>query len=49
MTRDCNKCLWATRDGGCASWNCEFIPMNEAAKAWKKEKEAEDENQDYGD
>lgn len=34
---DCNKCLWATRDGGCASWNCEFIPMKEAAEAWKVE------------
>lgn len=33
---DCNKCLWATRDGGCASWSCEFIPMREAAKVWKE-------------
>jgi len=32
--RDCNKCLWATRDGGCASWKCEFVSKNEAHRAW---------------
>lgn len=33
---DCNKCLWATRDGSCASWNCEFVPKSDAYKAWKE-------------
>ena len=33
---DCNKCLWATRDGSCASWNCEFVPKSVAYKAWKE-------------
>lgn len=32
--RDCNKCLWARRDGGCASWDCEFVEKGEAYKAW---------------
>ena len=34
--RNCNKCLWATRNGGCASWDCEFISKSEAYKAWKE-------------
>lgn len=33
--RDCDKCVWACRNGGCASWDCEFIDQEEAAKAWK--------------
>lgn len=33
--RDCNKCLWATRDGGCASWDCEFVSKQDAYDAWK--------------
>ena len=32
---DCNRCLYATRDGGCASWGCNFISMEEAEEAWK--------------
>ena len=32
---DCDKCLWATRSGGCASWSCEFIDKHEAYVAWK--------------
>lgn len=28
--RDCNRCLYATRDGGCASWDCNFISIAEA-------------------
>lgn len=26
---DCNKCIWARRDGGCNSWDCNFIAMDE--------------------
>lgn len=37
---DCNKCVWGTRDGGCASWECEFIDRVEAVKAWRKMSEA---------
>ena len=32
---DCNKCVWGTRDGGCASWECEFIDRDDAVKAWR--------------
>ena len=39
--RECNKCLWATRDGNCASWDCEFVPKREAYEAWKRTKEEE--------
>lgn len=28
--RDCNNCLYATRDGGCASWDCNYISIAEA-------------------
>lgn len=31
--RDCNRCLYATRDGGCASWDCNFISIAEAEQA----------------
>ena len=31
--RDCNRCLYATRDGGCASWDCNFISISEAERA----------------
>lgn len=34
MERDCNRCIWATRDGGCASWDCEFIAKRDAATAY---------------
>ena len=30
MERVCNKCLWATRDGECASWECEFVDKRKA-------------------
>ena len=33
--RDCNHCLWATRDGGCASWNCEYVNKQDAYEAWR--------------
>lgn len=33
--RDCDKCIFSTRSGGCVSWNCEFIDIREAEKAWK--------------
>ena len=36
---DCNKCIFATRDGGCASWECKFVDKEEAYKAWKVAKE----------
>ena len=35
---NCDTCVWATRNGGCASWTCVYIPMKEAAEAWKKER-----------
>lgn len=28
--RDCNNCLYATRNGGCASWDCNFISIADA-------------------
>lgn len=31
---NCNKCLWATRDGGCASWDCMFVDKKEAFDAY---------------
>ena len=38
--RDCNHCLWATRDFGCASWDCKYVNKQEAYEAWKeKQKE----------
>ena len=33
--RDCNLCLWATRDGGCASWECEFVSKADAYEAYQ--------------
>lgn len=35
MDRDCNRCIWATRDGDCASWDCDFIAKRDAANAYK--------------
>lgn len=35
---NCDTCVWATRNGGCASWGCDYIPMQEAAEAWKEAK-----------
>ena len=40
---DCNKCVWGTRDGGCASWECEFIDRNDAVKAWRNMPSAQSE------
>lgn len=40
---NCDTCVWATRNGGCASWGCDYIPMKEAAEAWKKERSEDDE------
>ena len=40
---DCNKCVWGTRDGGCASWECEFIDRDDAVKAWRNMPSAEPE------
>ena len=33
--KGCNNCLWATRDGGCASYDCEYIDQQEAYDAFK--------------
>lgn len=35
VERNCDKCIFSTRSGGCVSWNCEFIDIREAEKAWK--------------
>lgn len=35
---DCNRCLWATRNGSCASWDCRFIDQREAYEAYNREK-----------
>lgn len=40
---NCDTCVWATRNGGCASWGCDYIPMKEAAEAWKEKQEEKDE------
>jgi len=40
MKRNCDNCIFAQRSGGCVSWNCEPIPIREAAAAWKREQEA---------
>lgn len=37
--RNCDNCVFATRSGGCRSWECEFIPIREAAAAWKAAQE----------
>ena len=39
--RNCNACIWSTRDGGCSSWDCEFVDKMEAYKAWKEKQENE--------
>ena len=36
MERDCNNCIWSSRDGNCSSWECEFVDKREAYNAWKK-------------
>ena len=45
---DCNKCVWGTRDGGCASWDCEFIDRDEAVKAWRQLSSADPEPKEIG-
>ena len=40
---DCNKCIWSTRDGGCVSWECDFV-SHEDARAMIAEKEEGSEN-----
>ena len=35
---DCNRCLWATRNGSCASWDCRFVDQGEAYEAYNREK-----------
>lgn len=42
--RDCDKCIWATRSGGCASWNCEYVDKHEAYEAWNRAMGAKDIN-----
>ena len=37
--RDCNRCIWSTRDGGCSSFDCEFVDKNDAYKAWIAQQE----------
>ena len=44
--RDCDNCIYATRSGGCVSWNCEPIPIREAEKAWKEARERENDETD---
>ena len=39
---ECNTCVWACRDGSCASWDCEYINQNDAAKAYRQMKEKQD-------
>ena len=35
---DCNRCLWATRNGSCASWDCRFVDQREAYEAYSRGK-----------
>ena len=35
---DCNRCLWATRNGSCASWDCRFVDQREAYEAYNRGK-----------
>lgn len=37
--RDCENCVWATRSGSCRSGECKYIPIKEAAAAWKAAQE----------
>lgn len=41
MMRNCNRCIWSTRSGGCASFGCDFIDQEEAAEAYKVDKAAQ--------
>lgn len=31
----CDRCIFSTRSGGCVNWDCEFIDIREAERAWK--------------
>ena len=33
MDRDCNKCVYSTRDGGCRKWTCEGTKTVEDIRA----------------
>lgn len=33
MERDCNKCVYSTRDGSCRKWNCEGTKTVEDIRA----------------
>lgn len=39
--KDCNKCLWASRNGNCVSWECNFVDMAEAYRAYCMKQTAE--------
>lgn len=36
MDRECNKCVYSTRDGGCRKWSCEGTKTVEDIKAEAK-------------
>lgn len=38
--RDCENCAHCGR-GGCKSWDCDFIPREEAIEAWKEKQRAD--------
>ena len=38
MDRDCKNCVYSNmteHSNGCTRWNCEYINIDEAVKAWK--------------
>ena len=37
--RDCNNCIWSSRDGNCSSWECEFVRNRDAYEAWKEKRD----------
>ncbi len=41
--RNCKNCVYASHitayDNGCTAWECEYIPRDEAIKAWKEKHE----------
>ena len=41
---NCNKCIWSTRDGGCVSWECDFVSHEDARKMIEKERKDGDRN-----
>ena len=40
--RMCDSCVWATRSGGCASWDCDFVNQQAAVEALLNQKKWED-------